>query len=87
MPRDLMALTENFNSILEIKRSQRRSSETVWLSALNDWKNLTKVIAEAYNYFIKESSVTSNVLKYTINDLNIEAILHRNFVSKDQLDN
>ena len=50
-----------------------------------------KVIIEVNNYFIKESKIILNVLKYTINDFNsesilinfnIRAILYKDFVLK-----
>ena len=44
-----------------------------------------KVIIEVYNYTIKRSGVLSNILKYTINGLDIVAILYRDLVLENKL--
>ena len=45
-----------------------------------------EVIIEIYDYIIKRSGVLSNILKHTINDLDIIAVLYRDFVLENKLD-
>ena len=44
-----------------------------------------KVIVEVYNYTTKRSEVLLNILKYTIDGLNIVAVLYRDLVLEDKL--
>ena len=45
-----------------------------------------KVIVEVYNYAIKRSRILSNILEYTIDGLDIVAVLYRDLVLEDKLD-